>query len=146
MLPVVIAGVVITFTVAAYLFDKQTEEEEALQDELRGRNEALRKQYNVALGDDARKLAIKRRRLAEALAGTRREYCLRYRHRVDEPLQEFRELGATLMANLADPTISPYRRNSLRLLRARLEDTESRLNAYRNYCDWYVGQLSLIHI
>jgi len=140
MLPVVIAGVVITFTVAAYLFDKQTEEEEALQDELRGRNEALRKQYKVALGDDARKQAIKRRRLAEALAGTRREYCLRYRQRVDEPLQEFRELGASLRANLADPTISPYRRNSLRLLRARLEDTESRLNAYRNYCDWYVAQ------
>lgn len=138
MFPVVFAGIVIGASVVAYLYDRMTDEEEALQEELRGRNAELRRRYSASVDDDRRRQAIKREQLATKMAAARREYCLRFQERVTTPLQEFQNLAATLKTSLSDPTISPYRRNALRLLQARLEDTTNRLKAYRNYCDWYL--------
>ena len=140
MLPVVVAGIVIGASVVAYLYDRMTDEEEALQEELRGRNAELRTRYSASVDDDRRRRTIKTKQLASEMAATRSEYCLRFRERVSTPLQEFQKLAATLKVSLGDPTISPYRRNALRLLQARLEDTANRLEAYRNYCDWYLKQ------
>lgn len=140
MLPALVAGIAIGASVVAYLYGRMTDEEEALQEELRRRNAELRRRYGASVDDDRRRQAIKRKQLATEMAATRREYCLRFRERVNTPLQEFQELAVTLKASLSDLTISPYRRNALRLLQARLEDTGNRLKAYRNYCDWYLKQ------
>jgi hypothetical protein len=140
MVPFIVAGVVIGATAVAYLYDRLTDEERELQSDLRERNRAQRERFNAATNDDARNRALKRRRLAESLAGDRREICLKFRELIAAPVREFRELEASLKSSLADITISPYRRNALRLLRARVEDTQNRLEAFGSYCDWYVDR------
>jgi hypothetical protein len=141
MLPIIVAGgVAIAATAVAYLYDRLTDEEHELQSELRERNREQRERFAAAANDDARDRAFKRKQLAESLAVDRREICQQFRALIAAPVEAFRELDASLKASLADITISPYRRNALRLLRARVEDTQNRLEAFKSYCDWYLNQ------
>lgn len=142
MVPFFIAGaVVLGATALAWLLDRETKEERGRHDGLRRRNADLRSQLYAASGESAKAQAARRRQTALALAANQREYCDGYRRRLEQPAQEFRALAAALQADLADSSISPFRRNALRLLQARLEDTRNRLDAYQRYCEWYVEQL-----
>jgi len=51
---------------------------------------------------------------------------------------EFAALRARLREDLADASVSPFRRNSLQLLQARLDDACNRLAAYRQYGGWFL--------
>ncbi|WP_137174057.1 DEAD/DEAH box helicase [Massilia sp. HP4] len=143
MVPALAVGAAVALGAAALAFflDRDTEEERALHAELRRRNAGLRSRYDSRAAEHARERAERRRRAALERADNLREYCLRYERRLDEPALEFRKLGQSLKAELADRSISPYRRNALRGLQARLEATVNRLDAFLAYCRWYRSQL-----
>lgn len=140
MVPFFVAAAAVSLGAAAlaFLLDRETEDEREQHKVLRSRNDSLRGQFDAARREQARDLAARRAQLARELARNRDEACRGFRRRVDVPMQEFAALAATLHADLSDPSISPYRRNALRLLQGRLEDTRNRLAAFVQYCDWYL--------
>ncbi len=142
MLPFFVAAAAVTLgaTALAFLLDRQTEEEREQHEALKHRNDNLRGQFGSARHEQTWELAARRAQLARELARNRDEACRGFRLRVDVPMQEFAVLAASLRADLSDSSISPYRRNALRLLQGRLEDTCNRLAAFRNYCDWYLNK------
>lgn len=142
MIPFVIGAVVVLgATALAWLLDEETKEERSLHDALRSRNADLRSQVASAYDESAKVATAHRRQAALELASNQREYCSRNKQRLDQPAKEFRTLATSLHADLADTSTSPFRRNALRLLQGRLEDTCNRLDAYQRYCDWYMEQL-----
>lgn len=142
MVPFFVAAAAVSLgaTALAFFLDRETEEERELHKALRSRNDSLRGQFDAARREQARELAARRAQLARELARNRDEACRGFRRRVDVPMQEFVALAASLRADLMDPSISPYRRNALRLLQGRLEDTRNRLAAFLHYCDWYLNK------
>jgi hypothetical protein len=142
MLPFIAAGVVaLGATALAWYFDRETDEERRTHATLRSRNAGLREQFAATREASARERAVARKQAALAVAGNLRDYCNRYRNRTQAPAQEFRKLAGNLEVDLKDTSISPYRRNALKLLQGRLEDTRNRLDAYQCYCDWYIAQV-----
>jgi hypothetical protein len=78
------------------------------------------------------------RSAAAAVLHLRAAACEDYRSRVDSVSDEFGALADQLHRDLRDASISPYRRNALRLLQARLEDARERQAAFQSYCEWYL--------
>lgn len=142
MVPFIVAAAAVSLgaTALAFLLDRETEEEKEQHKELRRRNHNLRGQFESAHSSQGRELAGRRAELARRLARNRAEACREFQLRVDVPRQELVVLTASLRADLSDSSISPYRRNALRLLQGRLEDTSNRLKAFLDYCDWYLKQ------
>lgn len=136
------AGIVaLTATALAFLLDRDTDEERVMHEELRRRNANLRERADASAAAFAAERAAGRKKAALEAAENMREYCIRYERRLDGPAVEFRALAVRLRSELADKSISPYRRNALRLLEARLEATRNRLDAFLLYCEWYRGEL-----
>ena len=135
------AALTLSATALAWLLDEETKQERRRHEELRDRNDDLRKQAASAVDENAKVTAACRKQFALEVASTQREYCSRNKQRLDQPAKEFRTLAASLQKDLADAWTSPFRRNALRLLQGRLEDTRNRLDAYLRYCDWYMEQL-----
>jgi hypothetical protein len=142
MLPFIAAGAVALGAAAlAFFLDRDTEEERMMHEELRRRNAGVRERFDASAAAFAAERAARRKKAALEAAENMREYCIRYERRLDGPAQEFRTLAARLKSDLAERSISPYRRNALRLLEARLEATRNRLEAFLLYCEWYRGEL-----
>lgn len=141
-MPFYVAAAAVSLGAAAlaFLLDRETEEERAQQKALQRRNANLRGQFDAARREQTSELAARRAQLARELARNRDDACRSFQRRVDVPMQEFAALAASLRADLSDSSISPYRRNALRLLQGRLEDTRNRLAAFLHYCDWYLNQ------
>lgn len=144
MEPFLIAAAAVSLgaTALAFLLDRETEEERAAHAALRLRNDRLRERFDAAGQMQTTGQATLRAQFARDMARNRGEACRSFRRRVDVPMQEFAALAESLRADLADLSISPYRRNALRLLQGRLEDTRNRLTAFLQYCDWYLIQLN----
>lgn len=135
------AAVILGATAIAWLLDEETKEERSRHDELRSRNAELRSKLAGTSGEGAKVAAARRKEAALTKTSNLREYCNQSKQRLELPAQEFQLLTETLQSDLADKSISPFRRNALRLLQGRLEDTRNRLAAYLRYCDWYMEQL-----
>lgn len=141
MLPFIAAGLVtLGATALAILLNRETDEELQQHANLRSRNDDLRQRFDADRRTHQAELAGRWGRLAQELARNRADACRAFRQRVDGPMQEFAALADNLQADLSDPSISPYRRNALRLLQGRLEDTCNRIKAFCDYCDWYLKQ------
>lgn len=136
MWPVIL--VTLGATALALLFDSVTEEEKRHQAELRRANEDLRTRIALAMRERAAssELARATQELSDERAAAMDSYLLR----LDRAEQEFADLRARLRRDLADASISPFRRNSLQLLQARLDDACNRLVAYRQYGSWYMDR------
>ncbi|WP_301151026.1 DEAD/DEAH box helicase [Metapseudomonas otitidis] len=128
-------------TAVAWLLDRETEEERGLHEELERRNAQTRRDYQDAFKADAREQARAHEKAALHLKADYEEYCLRFRSRLQGPAKEFDALAEQLANDLADASISPYRRNALRLLSGRLQDTQNRLEGFFAYCEWYLRTL-----
>lgn len=134
MWPVIL--VTLGATALALFFDSQTEAEERHHAEIRRANEDLRTRITRAKRERAAPSEIAR--LARELSNERVAAVDSYLRRLDGVDQEFATLSALLRQDLADASISPFRRNSLQLLQARLDDACNRLVAYRQYGGWYL--------
>lgn len=142
MVPIIAASLVaLGATALAIYFDRETEEERCLHDELLQRNEKLRRKFSSVKEADARQRALKNKQLALDIKENLATYCIRFQERMQGPAEEFRTLAQSLTSDLADTSISPYRRNALRLLQGRVEDTRNRVAAFSHYCEWYLGRL-----
>ena len=120
----------------AFYLDSETESEERYHAELRRSNEDLRARINQAMREQAAPRDIAR--LARELSCERAVAMESYLGRLNSVDGEFSALRAQLREDLTDATISPFRRNSLQLLQARLDDACNRLEAYRLYGSWYL--------
>lgn len=120
----------------AFYFDSETEAEERHHAELRRANEDLRTRIARARKERAAPSEIAR--LARELSDERAAAMGSYLGRLDGVDREFTALRTRLREDLADASISPFRRNSLQLLHARLDDACNRLVAYRQYGGWYL--------
>nr|WP_180205601.1 AAA domain-containing protein [Pseudomonas sp. SbOxS1]NYU05732.1 hypothetical protein [Pseudomonas sp. SbOxS1] len=128
-------------TAVAWLLDRETDEERELHEELERRNARARSDYQAASKADAREQARAHERAALGLKAEYQEYCFKFRSRLQGPAKEFDALAQRLANDLADVSISPYRRNALRLLSGRLQDTQNRLAGFFAYCEWYLHTL-----
>lgn len=134
------AVLVLGATALAWLFDRKTEEEHELQAALRRDNERLREDYEAVERAHSRDRTAERARLAASLVRSRASACQEFLDRMEGPRREFEALEKELRQGLQDVSISPYRRNALRLLQARLEDARNRLAAFHLYGRWYLTQ------
>lgn len=133
------AGVALVATAAAFLLDRDSEDEKRLHAELKVKLDALKRHYASAQCQPVRTQA-EEKQFAEDLLKLRASTCRGYLDRLDGTHFEFEALAKRLRTDLADSSISPYRRNALRLLQARLEDACHRLEAYKRYSQWYLGR------
>ncbi|WP_080268956.1 DEAD/DEAH box helicase [Pseudomonas avellanae] len=140
--PIAACLIALGATALAWLFGRQTDQEREWHDELNRRNEKARNAYQAAPNTDVREQALVREQAAMQLKTDYETYCLQFRTRLEGPAKEFEALAQRLDADLGDVSISPYRRNALRLLRGRLQDTQNRLAAFTGYCDWYMETLA----
>lgn len=128
-------------TAVAWLLDRETDEERELHEELERRNARARSDYQAAFKADARVQAHERERVALHLKAEYEKFCIKFRSRLQGPAKEFEALAQRLANDLSDVSISPYRRNALRLLSGRLQDTQNRLAGFFAYCEWYLRTL-----
>ncbi|WP_065345424.1 DEAD/DEAH box helicase [Delftia sp. JD2] len=120
----------------AFYLDSQTDSEERYHVELRRSNEDLRSRITRAMQEQAAPRDITR--MARQMSGECAVAMESYLARLNSVDGEFAALRARLREDLADVSISPFRRNSLQLLQARLDDACNRLVAYRLYGSWYL--------
>lgn len=129
-------------TALAWFLDRQTEEEFQWHEELIRRNGEALNALNSAKNTNTQQQAQDLESAARQLKAEYERYCKRFRARLKGPAQEFNALAKRLDSDMADGSISPYRRNALRLLKGRLQDTQNRLSAFFAYCDWYSETLT----
>ena len=113
--------VILSAAALAWMFDRKTEEECESQESLRKRNDWLRENYGATRQEHAHDPALKRT-LAQNLARNRADACQEFLDRLKRPQQEFEAMDDDLQQSLKDTSTSPYRRNALRLIQARLTD------------------------
>ena len=121
----------------AWMFDRKTEQECKSQESLRKRNDWLRENYGATRQEHAHDPAPKRT-LAQNLARNRADACQEFLDRLKRPQQEFEAMDDDLQQSLKDTSTSPYRRNALRLMQARLTDARNRVTAFNRYGGWYL--------
>ncbi|HEC1606692.1 hypothetical protein IPC29_06595 [Pseudomonas aeruginosa] len=144
MLPFYVAAGIFALgaTALALLLDRQTEEESAWHDELRRRNDQARDAFHTAANANSREQEQVQELAAMQLKAEYEAYCERFLTRLKGPAKEFEALAKRLDSDMADGSISPYRRNALRLLKCRLQDAQNRVAAFFAYCDWYLDTLT----
>lgn len=126
-------------TALAFFLDRNTKEGQRKHSKVEGKAKALRKAYAEAQQTPSQTLH-ERARLAQETLQLRADACRGYLHQQEGTQGEFALLGEDLRRSLADVTISPFRRNALRLLQAQLENSIHRLASYRQYGDWYLAK------
>ncbi len=143
MIPYIAAGIfVLGATAVAWLLDRQTEEEHKWHNDLARSHQRARDAIYAASTADAHTQALAREEHGRHLIAEYGVYCRQFRERLEVPAIEFEDLARRLDQDLADVSISPYRRNALRLLKGRLQDTQSRLKGFFAYCEWYQDRLA----
>lgn len=142
MFPLVAAlGITVFAGTMAWLLDSATEEEERrhdeLRDDIRQRNQQLR---NMEFLRESQKLEFIKKGLAQSLVklGAHRRELFAKIAPIEE---ELRHLPQNIEQELRQETISPYRRRALQQSHCKIEDAQSRLQAYKAYLDAYQRDL-----
>ncbi|AXA53628.1 AAA domain-containing protein [Pseudomonas thivervalensis] len=125
----------------AWFLDRETDEERELHEELKRRNARTRSDFQATSWANAMEQARAHESAALRYKAENQDYCKKFRARLQGTAQEFDILAQRLANDLSDVSISPYRRNALRLLNGRLQDTQNRLAGFFAYCEWYLQTL-----